>query len=261
MKKLWAILLVGLLVIPALSQVADASSYYYSGKVYVSSSYRYVGFTPQKIVIKTNILWDKSPFGKGVLQYNGGYWTADTLTIKLYSWATCPYKHWFVQDEKTYHNTFNGMTCTHHEFSVTPSYYYKHWYDRFSGKRYLKFTITIPKDKAFYHHNSGKTKIYVRLHIGGAEVNLRTMGFSDLNMVVSGWGSYYTKGTPWEKYRRYWGYSMSVQDYNNLVANDNGTGVPSYEELNTFQKIWIGLFIVMVVIAVPVVYNHLKKKG
>jgi len=261
MKRLCAILIVGLLMMPVFSEVAKASSYRYSGKVYISNSYRYVGFTPQKIVIKTNIRWDGCPFEKGVLRYHGGYWTANSLTIKLYSWATYPYKHWFIQDQKTYHNTFSGTKCTHQEFSVSPSYYYKHWYDRFLGKRYLKFTITIPKDRDFYHHNSGKSKIYVSLRLGGAEVNLRTMSFSDFNMRVSGWGSYYTKPTPWEKYRRYWGYSMNVQDYNNLVANDNGTGVPTYEKLDTFQKVWIGLFIVMIIIAVPVVYNHLKKRG
>jgi len=250
-KRILPIFVVCILLVPVLTDTADAlfniKTYNWSGSAYVSKSYRYVGFTPEKITIKTTARWDKSPFSQFHL-YKG-----KMLTVKLYSWATYPYKHWFVEAQKTYYED---------EFTVKAYKYSKSWWDALQGRYYVKFVIEIPKDRDFYHHNSGKTKIWVKVKVEGSNANLYRPFESEVYTIyATGMGSYYTKSTPWEKYKKYWGYSMSVQDYNNLVANDNGTGISAYEELDTFQKVWIGLFIVMIVIAVPVVYNHLKKRG
>jgi len=251
LKKILLIVVVSTLFAPIIADTAEAvfniQTYYWSGSAYVSKSYRYVGFTPEKITIKTNIKWFSSPF-RYMHTYKG-----KMLTVKLYSWATYPYDHWFVQDQKTF---YEG------DFTVRVGKYSKSWWDSIRGRYYVKFDIEIPKDRDFYHHNSGKTKIWVRLKVEGSNVNVYDPLKSEVfTIYATGWGQYWTNPTSWDKYRDYWGYSMSVQDYNELVANDNGSVLPAYQELDTFQKVWIGLFILMIVIAVPVFYNYFKKRS
>ena len=213
--KVIALLFVGLLIAPVFADMADAGSYYYTGKAYVSSKYRYVGFTPEKITIKTNIRWDKSVFGKnrnemGQIMYN-------TLTIKLYSWSDIS-KRWYLQDSETYHNKFNNLgRLISKEFSANDYMYYKHWWDRFSGRRYVMFKISIPKDHSFYHHNSGKTKIDITLKAYGSAYNFKTGGFETIHLTVRGNSQYWTKPTNWDAYKRYWGYSASAQEFNGLM--------------------------------------------
>ena len=206
LKRILLVLLVaGILVIPS---VVNAKTLYYTGKAYVDSRYRYVGFTPEKIVIKTNVKWHKSihhgPI-RGSIQYK-------TLNIKLYSWGEYPRKGWFLQDEKTYHNEYSlSGGLTHEEFKVEAYSYCKHWWDNFiPNRRYVKYIIHIPKDiPDFYHHNSGKTKIVVTLKIEGAEIH-KGPSFEKLYVTVKGTGTYWTKPCPLNKYRQYWGSSASV---------------------------------------------------
>ena len=270
------------LLIPS---ITEGKTYYYSGKAYVDSKYRYVGFTPEKIIIKTNVRFDKSLFGSSHSLFPVGQsWFSlpsgkvffKTLNIKLYSWATYPYKHWFLQDEKTYHNTFNSLGgVEEQEFSVKVAGYYKHWWDRFFGRLYLKFIITIPKDKELIHHNSGKTKIVVTVtgdgsaYIGG--------GLQLIDFKLVGRGTYWTRPTPMNKYRQYWGSSASVNIANldeapspnaYILSIDNETGTATFtmqpltvEENNDTvneRVLLLGGALIVACVAVLIVMN--KKK-
>lgn len=256
MRKLLPLAVVGILMTPLFVGLADASSYYYTGTAYVSKDYRYVGFTPEKITIKTNVRWDKSIYGSGGL----GSIMYKTLNIKLYSWATYPYEHWFIQDEKTYYNTFNNLGgVINQEFTCKAYSYTKSWWDALMGRRYVKFEITIPKDKDFYHHNSGKTKIVVTLKAEGGRY-IYGQGFETVYLTVRGTGEYWTNPTPWDKYQKYWGYSASVQEYNELVAQQNTTYVTQPIEFDTLDIALISLFILGVAI-ISYVFISEKKKG
>jgi len=246
-RKVIALLVVGLLMTPIFADMADAGSYYYTGKAYVDKKYRYVGFTPEKITIKTNIRWSKSIFAGGWNRL--GKIMYKTLNIKLYSWGEYPTRGWFLQDEKTYRNTFNNLGgVISQEFSVSTCAYYKHWWDRFTGKSYLMFKIKIPKDKSFYHHNSGKTKIVVTLKGEGSVYNWGS-GFETITLTVKGTGTYWTKPTPWDKYKKYWGYSASAQEYNELMAQQTqGTLVTEPVEFDTLDVALLSMFILGVAI-------------
>lgn len=254
MRKLVALMLVGLMLAPVLADNADANaifnykSYSFTGTAYVSKDYRYVGFTPEKITIKTNYKWyDKnSPF-----RYLHEY-TPKTLTVKLYSWATYPYEHWFVQDQKTF---YQG------DFTVRILSYTKGWW--FWETKYVKFVITIPKDKSFFHHNSGKTKIWVRLTLEGSTINVYSAFSSFIwDATVTGSGKYWTNPTPWDKYQKYWGYSASAQEYNELTAQQQtqGTLVTEPIEFDTVDAVLISLFVLGVAILSYVYISDKRKK-
>ena len=258
-KRIFVVIVLGLLLIPAISTVVDASSYHYSGKAYVSSKYRYVSFTPQKIIIKTNARYEGSPFHSSG---NIGLVMWKSLTINLYSWSDLDHK-WIVQDRETYYNKFNSLgKVTDQKFTCKVYTYYKHWYDRFRGRHYIKFVITIPKDKDLMHHSSGKTKISVTVRGEGSRVYWGSMAFDKLSMTISGTSSYYVKPTPYDKYKRYWGYSASAQEYNQLYASDYQQGtdtysIPIYEKYTfaDFVMLFIAIFSISTVIVTAYVYR------
>ncbi len=258
-RKVIALLVVGLLMMPIFAEMADAGSYYYTGKAYVNKKYRYVGFTPEKITIKTNIRWSKSVFAGdwnrlGVIMYR-------TLNIKLYHWDYLK-NSWGEKDEKTYYNTFNSLGgVIKQEFKVYTRCYYKHWWDRFLGKCYLMFEIIISKDRDLYHHSTGKTKIVVTLRGDGAVYEYSSGTFERVYLTVKGTGTYYVKGTPWDKYKKYWGYSASAQEYNELMAQQTqGTLVTEPVEFDALDVALLSMFILGVAILSYVYISDRKRR-
>jgi len=254
-RKVIALLVVGLLMTPIFAEMADAGSYYYTGKAYVNSNYRYVGFTPEKITIKTNIRWSSSIFSRGF--YEMMY---KTLTVKLYSWSDLT-NSWFVQNQKTYRNTFNNLGgVISKEFTAFAYQYYKSWWDALLGRGYVAFKIEIPKDKHFFHCNSGKTKIEVILK-GEAGRYLGGFSFEHIYLTVRGTGYYWTKPTSWDKYQRYWGYSASAQEYNELMAQQTqGTLVTEPVEFDTIDVVLLSMFILGVAILSYVYISDRKRR-
>ena len=207
MKRLCAILIVGLLMMPVFSEVAKASSYRYSGKVYVSNSYRYVGFTPQEITIKTKWKVPKDFFTCT--------WQFRTLKIDIYVY----YNHaWHKEDSKTYYNHYGSLSDkpSSKQFDYAWSMYRPHWWYKTS---YWKFKVKIDKDRGLIFHCGFPHKIKVTLS-GKACIfthkNIFSLPWEDFT--VTGWSKKFSiRHTPYSKYRDYWGLSMSAQDYNTLM--------------------------------------------
>ena len=259
--KLIAILLFVIMVTPILaSDVVNAASYS-THNITVSKSYRYVGFTPEKIYIKTNYRVPKNIIGIA------SHVRVTSVTITLYEyWGGS----WHRADSKTYNNRYGlGVTPISKEFDYTPNVYFKSWWDRLRNRPYLKITLDLPQDRGLIHHCGYPHKIKVTLHA-------QAMWQTTSNMWMISWdefavqgtsGKYYIRSTPYDKYRRYWGYSMSAQDYNQLMSYDEqlvqqyGEYQPSFfEEYETSDYLMIGIMIFVIVTLVGVVY-YKKIKG
>ena len=252
-RKILALTLVGLMLSPILVNIAEARSYYYKGKAIVASKYRYVGFTPQKIIIKTNVRFDKTPFDKPL----GGWWCGwKTLTVKTYYWDG---KKYALGHTKTYHNTFNNLGgIINKEFSCEATWYYKRWWHRFIGKSYLQLIITIPKDKGLTQWATGKAKIWVQVKAEGARY-VWGKGFENLYITVTGSGTYKVRATPWEKYKKYWGYTASAEEYNQIIAQQNGEE-EIVEGYDTLDVMLLSLFILGVSILSYIYVSDKKKR-
>lgn len=209
-----------ILMIPILS---NASVVYYSGWAWVDSRYTKVGFTPEKIFIRTNDKWQNTPFsgswGTGILM-------PKRLTVRLYSWSQLT-NNWFVQAEKTYYNTYSSTGgVISKQFSVQVYSWYPHWWSIFTGDYRLQLEITIPKDRGLFHSNSGKTKIYVEVYYEGALYRYGTGTFDLIRMTISGSGEYWTNPSSWDEYKRYWGLSfIGTNEYQSQEYQE-------YQEMN-----------------------------
>jgi len=259
--KLIAILLFVIMVTPILaSDVVNAASYS-TYNITVSKSYRYVGFTPEKIYVKTN--W-RLPKDVSTLTSQV---RVKSVTITLYEyWGGS----WHKADSKTYNNRYGlSVRPISKEFDYTASVYFKSWWDRIRNRPYLKITLDLPQDRNLIHHCGFPHKIKVTIH-GDAMIqkawewwNIKWEDFT----VRGTSGKYYIRSTPYDKYRRYWGYSMSAQDYNQLMSYDEqlvqqyGEYQPSFfEEYETSDYLMIGIMIFVIVTLVGVVY-YKKIKG
>lgn len=254
MRKVIALMMIGLLATTIFVDVANAGSYYYTGKAYVSKKYRYATFTPEKITIKTNVRWDNSVHSATLksIMYK-------TLNIKLYIWSEY-FGRWCLESEKTYHNTYNNLGgIINQEFRVEVYSYTKGWW--VFGKRYVKYIITIPKDRDLIHNSCGKTKIVVTLRADGSRY-IYGEGFELIDLTVRGTGTYWVNPTPWDMYRKYWGYSASAQEYNELMAQQETQGTIATQpiEFDTFDIFLISMFILGVAILSYVFVSEKKKR-
>jgi len=191
MKKIFAIAMVATMVLAF--GMADAITY--RGNARVGSSYRYAGYTPQVITIKTGNSWWKSPWGKG--QLFGG--KIDYIKIKV---APYRWKWYYGASWKQHTFTYNeirsmGIKCY-------PSSYYKHWYDRFTQHSYLMFTIKLPKTKKIIFPKSGYNVINAEVKFTGAYYK---NGFHKFTIKIYGNGKVYVRKPSWRSYKHYWGIS------------------------------------------------------
>jgi len=206
-RKILPILVICILLMPAFAQLADAKTYK-TRSVYVSKKYRYVGFTPQEITIKSKWKVPKDFFTCT--------WQFKTLKIDIYVY----YNHaWHKEDSKTYYNHYRSLSLSgkpsSKQFDYAWSRYRVHWY---SKTYYWKFKVKIDKDRDLYFHNSFPHKIKVTLS-GKAFISTRSKPFPPWeDFTVTGWSKKFSiRNTPYSKYRDYWGLSMSAQDYNTLM--------------------------------------------
>ena len=257
-SKYLSVLLIFIFIFSIFSGAVNATNYNYSTyKITVNNHYRYVGFTPQKITIYSNFAM------KDIPSNIFGSWVYSTLTLKIYVYYG---GHWHFEDSKTYYNMPYGKT----EFSVLAQSYAKHWYWWLNGgSRYYKFTINIDKDKDLIFHCGYPHKIYASLH---GKMLLVKSGIqpSMYDFSVSGYSRKFSiHSTPYDTYKRYWGYSMSAQDYNALTSYEDqieeqyGEYHPSvfeqYSENGNFIFIIMGVAITSALVFI--FYNHKKKRG
>jgi len=255
-SKYLSILLASLFIVSVFSSVVDATDYNYGTyKISVDKSYRYVGFTPQKITLYSN-------FGTRDIPKDAfGSFVYSTLTIKIYVYYG---GSWHFEDSQTYQNIPYGKT----EFSVVEHTYAKHWYWWLTGEdRYYEFTISIDKDRDLIFHSNYPHRVYASLQ---GKVYLVQSGIvpSMSDFSVSGYSKKFSVySTPYDDYKKYWGYSMYAQDYNALtsyndqLAEQYGEYHPSvfeqYSENGNF--ILIGVMVAVISGLVTIYYIYKKR--
>lgn len=260
LTKITSIMLIAtLLFIPVFTEFAGAETYS-TYRITVSKSYRYVGFTPEKIYIKTN--W-RLP--KDIASFTSQF-RVETVTVTLYEyWGG----GWHKADSQTYHNKYGiGIAPVNEEFDYSCKKYYKSWWDRIKDRPYLQINIDLPQDKNLIHHCSFPHKIEISLQ-GKALINTGWNWniFNWQSFSVHGFsGKYSIYNTPYDKYRRYWGYSISAYDYNEVMSyNDNlesqyGEYETSlFERYDTADYVLISSILCAIVISIVFVFYYKRK--
>ncbi|HDK26775.1 MAG TPA: hypothetical protein ENG48_06795 [Candidatus Atribacteria bacterium] len=210
LSKLLALFVLAMIIAPAI--IANAQShetYTYGGVAYLSKNYMYIGKVPEKITIKTNTRWDKSIFFKAHLKIGpfylpGGKIYPEKITVKIYRYMPA-FKAYLLIKQKTYENSYYETDVFNMKFSTYSKYWYAPWI------RYLKFDITLPKDKDIMFRWTGKYKIYVTGVYKGGYYNEKTKQFVDLTIYVEGKTKpFEVKASTYTSILSYWGNNPAV---------------------------------------------------
>ena len=214
MRKLITLAIIGMLLLPVLSEV-DAVTY--SGRASVPSKYRYCGFVPEIIYIKTNQKWSSSVFSKyrplGVVFFT-------ECKVKIYEKLS---RGWTLSDSHTFRNTVGITSYTKKEFSASVYSYFKGWW--VFGTRYVAVKIRIPKTHHLYFHSTFPTKIEVTLK--GYVTGMSGGWFAKDDFVIKGTSkAMKIRHTPLIKYLKYWGISLSTTELQQTYNQLNQTFTP-----------------------------------
>lgn len=217
------------------------AGYYTTDSVSVDDGYQHVGFTPEKITVRSNI-------ERSASMQN---WRITSFTVQLYLWSNNE-NSWTTADSSTFSNTW-GMSgaITHQEFPFNFDTWQKTFLGIPHGDKHLKFTVDLPRTKNLQFDTSGnevyKAKITM---VAKAEVNddwqtLTVIGSTDAMDV---------QPTDWDEYKEYWGYGATASEYDGLMTTQSDTqesySISPYSE-NFFED--TGNIVLVAAISIAVV--------